>query len=299
MTDIVAELAPGRAVPGPLPLDGCHPRRWLILPVLLTGGFLLPLDFSIVNVALPSIRASLNASGGELQLTMALYAVAYAVFLITGGRLGDLFGRKAMFLIGMVGFMAASAACGLAPSIHVLIAGRLLQGVAAALMSPQVLATIRTIFPPAERSLALGYYGAMVGLALVLGQLCGGLLISLHPFGLSWQSIFLVNLPIGALDLAAAISAKRAGLERAGCRAGHSSLRRRLFSGIIGRSHAGAAPGAWRTGTGLCWRHRRAEPGDRGAAARRGAWRCDVRRDGDRGHRPGDCVPVADPHRTA
>ncbi len=170
MTDTVAERSPSLAH-AVRPAEASHPRRWLVLPVLLTGAFLLPLDFSIVNVALPSIRASLDASSGELQLTMAFYAVAYAVLLITGGRLGDMFGRKAMFLAGMAGFMVASALCGFAPTIHVLIAGRLIQGVAAAMMSPQVLATIRTIFPPAERSRALGYYGAMIGLALVLGQL--------------------------------------------------------------------------------------------------------------------------------
>jgi MFS family permease len=186
------------------PADSGHPRRWLILPVLLLGNFLLPLDFSIVNVALPSIRESLSASSGELQFIIAAYAVSYAVLLITGGRMGDIFGRKAMFIGGMAAFMVASTACGLAPSIHVLIAGRLVQGVAAAMMSPQTLAMIRVIFPPAERSAAIGYYGATVGLALVVGQLCGGLLIGLHPFGLGWQSIFLVNLPVGALDLALA-----------------------------------------------------------------------------------------------
>jgi EmrB/QacA subfamily drug resistance transporter len=178
-----------------------HPRRWLTLPVLLIGAFLLPLDFSIVNVALPSIRESLGASGGEMQLVIAFYAVTYAVFLVTGGRLGDLFGRKAMFIGGMAGFMLASAACGLAPSIHMLIAGRLVQGLAASVMAPQVLATIRVIFPPGERSRAIGYYGATIGLAVVLGQLCGGLLIWLQPFGYTWQAIFLVNLPVGALDL--------------------------------------------------------------------------------------------------
>jgi EmrB/QacA subfamily drug resistance transporter len=196
MSEITADV-----LPAALATEDCHPRRWLVLPVLLLGAFLLPVDFSIVNVALPSIRASLGASSGELQLMIAFYAVAYAVFLITGGRLGDLVGRKAMFIGGMAGFMAASAACGFAPSIVVLIAGRLVQGLAAAMMSPQVLATIRVIFPAQERSRALGFYGATIGLALVVGQLIGGVLIGLHPFGYTWQAIFLVNLPVGALDL--------------------------------------------------------------------------------------------------
>jgi MFS family permease len=207
MTEIVADLLPvparGPGQPAAVAETG-HPRRWLVLPVLLTGAFLLPLDFSIVNVALPAIRESLHASGGEQQLMIAFYMVSYAVLLITGGRLGDLLGRKRLFIGGMAGFMAASAACGFAPTIGVLIAGRLVQGVGAAMMSPQVLAMIRVIFPAAERSRALGYYGAVVGLALVVGQLCGGLLITLHPFGYTWQSIFLVNLPVGALDLALA-----------------------------------------------------------------------------------------------
>lgn len=172
-----------------------------MLPVLLLGAFLLPLDFSIVNVALPSIRASLGASSGQLQLVIAFYAVAYAVLLITGGRLGDLFGRRRMFLGGMAAFMLASALCGLAPSIEILVAARLLQGLAAALLSPQILASIRVIFPPGERNRALGFYGATIGTALVAGQLVGGVLIGLHPFGLTWESIFLVNLPVGAVDL--------------------------------------------------------------------------------------------------
>lgn len=206
MTDITAESLPLlRRVSAPTIAESSHARRWLALPVLLAGSFLLVVDFSIVNVAMPSIRESLGASDGQLQLIIAFYAAAYAVLLITGGRLGDLLGRKTMFIGGMAGFMAASAACGLAPSIHVLIAGRLLQGVAAAMMSPQVLASVRVLFPEtAERNRALGYYGATLGLGMILGQLFGGLLIGLHPFDLTWQTIFLINLPVGAVDLALA-----------------------------------------------------------------------------------------------
>jgi EmrB/QacA subfamily drug resistance transporter len=201
---VIDKAAPPPARPGLSTGEFGHPRRWLILAVLLTGAFLLPVDFSIVNVALPSIRAGLDASGGELQLIIAGYAVAFAVLLITGGRLGDLYGRKTMFLAGMACFIFASALCGLAWNIHVLIAARLVQGVAAAMLQPQVLASIRVIFPPAERNRALGLYGATMGLGVSIGQLIGGVLIGLHPFGTTWQSIFLVNLPVGALDLAAA-----------------------------------------------------------------------------------------------
>jgi MFS family permease len=185
--------------------DAGHPKRWSILVVLLLGGFLLPLDFSIVNVALPSIQASLFASPAELQLIIALYAVFYSVLLVTGGRIGDLLGRKETFMTGLASFMLASAACGFAPNIHVLIAGRLVQGIAASLVMPQILATIRVIFPVAERSRAIGLYGVMIGSGLVFGQLLGGFLIRIAPFGYTWPTIFLVNLPVGAVDLIAAI----------------------------------------------------------------------------------------------
>ncbi len=174
-------------------------RPWRALAVLLVGGFLLPLDFSIVNVAVPIVRAEFRATGGDLQLVFSLYATAYAALLVTGGRLGDLYGRKRAFVLGLAGFMAASVLCGLATRMGALLAGRLLQGMAAALMSPQVLALIRQIFPDSRRSRALGLYGAMVGLATIAGQLLGGLLV-----GVSWRAIFLVNLPIGFAVLAAA-----------------------------------------------------------------------------------------------
>jgi EmrB/QacA subfamily drug resistance transporter len=177
------------------------PRRWLALPVLLTGAFLPPLDFFIVNVALPSIRASLKASSAELQFVISAYAATYAVFLITGGRLGDLYGRRRMFLLGISGFTVASLLCGLAGSPQMLLAGRMLQGMAAAALAPQVLASIRVMFPLAEQSRALGLYAATFGIAATLGQLLGGVLISGHWWGLGWQLIFLVNLPVGIAAL--------------------------------------------------------------------------------------------------
>jgi EmrB/QacA subfamily drug resistance transporter len=173
----------------------------LALAVLLTGAFLPPLDFFIVNLALPAIRSGLNTSGAELQLIISSYASAYAVFLITGGRLGDLYGRKRMFMTGMAGFVLASALCGLAPGPGVLILGRVLQGLAASVMAPQVLATLRSLFSQAEQPRVMGLYGSVFGLAAVAGQLGGGALITWHPFGLGWQSIFWVNVPIGIAAL--------------------------------------------------------------------------------------------------
>src|SRR5437660_8991837 len=131
------------------------PRRWAALAILLVGAFLAPLDFFIVNVALPSISSGLKANSGEVQLVISGYSVVYAVFLITGGRLGDIFGRKVIFLAGLAGFALASAVCGLAWSPVSLIMGRLLQGLAAAAMAPQALASIHALFPARERGRAL------------------------------------------------------------------------------------------------------------------------------------------------
>ena len=182
------------------------PRRWLALCVLLAGTLLPPLDFFIVNVALPAIQADLQATPALAQLVVSVYAAAYAVTLILGGRLGDLYGRKRMFLAGMLGFGAASALCGCAPSPGVLVAGRLLQGISAAVMAPQSLASIHAIFPAEEKSRALGIYGATFGAASVAGQLLGGLLVSADLFGLGWRMVFLINLPVIALAVPAAIS---------------------------------------------------------------------------------------------
>jgi MFS family permease len=176
-------------------------RRWLAFAVLLVGAFLPPLDFFIVNVAIPSIKGSLHTTAAELQLVISGYAAAYAVFLITGGRLGDLFGRKRIFLVGMCGFGLTSLVCGLATTPAVLIAGRILQGLSAAAMAPQGLASVQALFSAQERSRALGLYGAAVGLAAVFAQALGGALISANILHLEWRIIFLVNLPIVAAVL--------------------------------------------------------------------------------------------------
>jgi MFS family permease len=181
------------------------PRRWAALVVLLTGAALGPMDFFIVNVAMPSITAGLGASSGEIQLVISGYAVVYAVFLVTGGRLGDLYGRKRVFLLGLAGFALASALCGLAPSPRLLILGRLVQALAAALMVPQALASIHALFPPHERGRALSIYGIMIGLSSAAGQLLGGALVGADLGGMSWRLIFLINLPIAVLTLLTAL----------------------------------------------------------------------------------------------
>jgi EmrB/QacA subfamily drug resistance transporter len=181
------------------------PTRWLALTVLLTGAFLPILDFTIVNLALPSIRQSLGATSAQVQFVISAYAATYAVMLITGGRLGDLLGRKRMFLIGVAGFSVTSLLCGFAASPTVLILGRILQALMATVMAPQVLASIRILFPGPEQTRALALYGATFGLANICGQLLGGFLVFAHPFGFAWQSIFFINIPIGIAAFVGAV----------------------------------------------------------------------------------------------
>jgi len=198
MSTPTATAEPGRA-PG-----GADPRRWIALAVVLTAGFMQLVDISIVNVAIPSIQRDLDATYSQIQWVLAGYQLAFAVMLITGGRLGDIFGRKRLFMTGMAGFTLASALCGLAQSAEMLIGSRVLQGLFGAVMFPQILSVIQVTFPPKERAGAFGMFGATIGLATITGPLVGGLLIEADLFGLEWRPIFLVNVPIGILALAAA-----------------------------------------------------------------------------------------------
>jgi len=191
-----------------------YPKRWLALPVILTAAFLSVLDFFIVNISIAEIRAGLGASYADVEFVITAYGISYAIFMITGGRLGDLYGRKKMFISGMAGFTAASALCGLAATPGMLIAARIFQGVFAALMVPQGLAIIQVTFPPREKSAAFSIFGTGVGIAAIAGQILGGVLIDLNLFGLGWRTIFLVNVPVGILSITAAfflIPESRAG----------------------------------------------------------------------------------------
>jgi EmrB/QacA subfamily drug resistance transporter len=171
------------------------------LAVVLVGIFLPMVDFFIVNVALPTIDRDLNASAPLLELVVSAYATAYALLLVVGGRLGDSFGRKRLFLAGMTAFTLASLACGLAPTAVFLVIARAAQGASAALMVPQVLSTIQAATTGERRARALGRYGATGGIAAVAGQLLGGLLVSANLDGTGWRPIFLVNVPIGLAGL--------------------------------------------------------------------------------------------------
>ncbi|MFI6744156.1 MFS transporter [Nonomuraea sp. NPDC050451] len=177
---------------------GLHPFGVFIL---LAGAFLPIMDFFITNVALPSIDASLHASASSLELIIAGYGVAYAALLVLGGRLGDRYGRHRIFLGALVGFIVASLSCGIAPTIEVLIGARIVQGATAALLIPQVLATFHHTLEGERKARAVGLYGATSGIAAVVGQLVGGLLVSADIAGASWRPIFLVNVPIGLIVL--------------------------------------------------------------------------------------------------
>jgi EmrB/QacA subfamily drug resistance transporter len=179
-------------------------RRWLALVVVVAASFMAIFDQFVVNVAIPTMQRDLHASFAQIQFVIAGYALAYAVTLITGGRLGDIYGRKRLFMIGMAGFTLASALCGLAPGPGLLVGARLVQGFGAALMSPQVLSIIQVTFPEGERSGALSVYGAVIGIASLAGQALGGFLIRANLFGLSWRIVFLVNIPVGIAALIAA-----------------------------------------------------------------------------------------------
>jgi MFS family permease len=171
-----------------------------LLTVLL--GAALPLiDFFIVNVALPTMGQDLHASEPVLELVVAGYGIAYAVLLVLGGRLGDLLGRRRMFLGGMAAFGLTSLACGLAPSAWMLVIARIAQGAASAALLPQVLATIQATTQGPHRARAMGMYGATAGLSMVAGQILGGVLVSADLFGTGWRSVFLVNVPITVLAL--------------------------------------------------------------------------------------------------
>ncbi|MFI7131083.1 MFS transporter [Nonomuraea sp. NPDC050153] len=199
-----ATLSAGRA--GPVPgspravaqAGGLHPFGVFIL---LAGAFLPIMDFFITNVALPSIDASLHASASSLELVIAGYGVAYAALLVLGGRLGDRYGRHRMFLGALAGFVLVSLSCGLAPTVEVLIGARIVQGATAALLIPQVLATFHHALEGERKARAVALYGATSGIAAVVGQLVGGLLVSADIAGTSWRPIFLVNVPIGVVVL--------------------------------------------------------------------------------------------------
>ena len=188
----------GNATP-PHPPAGL--RRWAALPVILAGTFMVTLDFFIVNVAIPAMQHDLRADSGAILLVVAGYGLAYAAGLVPAGRLGDLYGRRRIFMVGLALFTLASAACGVAPTPEVLVLARVVQGLAAALLSPQVLAMLGIVYTGDDRARAFNAYGMVLGIAAVGGQLIGGLLIAADIAGLQWRACFLINVPVGIAAL--------------------------------------------------------------------------------------------------
>jgi MFS family permease len=176
-------------------------RPGLVLAIVLIGQFMAVLDASIVNVAAPSIHASLHASGASLQLIVAGYTITYAVLLVTGARLGDILGHRRMFLAGVVVFTLASLGCGLATTAGLLIGLRFAQGVGAAMLIPQVLSLIQRTHQGTARIKAMSRYSAVIAGGAVVGQVVGGLLISANVLNEGWRPVFLVNVPIGLILL--------------------------------------------------------------------------------------------------
>jgi EmrB/QacA subfamily drug resistance transporter len=173
----------------------------LTIGVILIASFMDLLDATIVSVAAPTIEKDLGTSAAALQWTVAGYTLALGAGLITGGRIGDLFGRRRAFMIGLAGFVLASAACALVPTAGFLVGVRILQGLAAGLLVPQVFGIIRSSLAPAAMGKAFGAYGAVQGLAAISGPLLGGALVDANLFGLGWRTIFWVNVPIGLIGL--------------------------------------------------------------------------------------------------
>jgi EmrB/QacA subfamily drug resistance transporter len=184
-------------VPADAPTGAYDPRRWRSLPVVLSATFMSLFDIFVVNVAAPSIQHDLHASSSTLELVVAGYSFSYAAGLVTGARLGDLFGRRRLFMVGLALFAAASLVSGIAPTSAILVAGRLAQGFGAAAMVPQVLSLLNVNFRPEERPRVFSLFGVTVGLGTVAGQILGGVLLHLNLFGWGWRPIFLVNVPIG------------------------------------------------------------------------------------------------------
>ena len=174
-------------------------RKWWTLAAVSFGLFMIMLDNTVVNVALPAIQEDLGADLSQLQWIVTGYALSFAALMLIGGKLADAYGRRLLFVVGILVFTASSLWCGLADSSETLIAARVVQGVGAALMNPATLSIIAATFPPRERGTAIGIWAGVSALALAIGPLVGGLLAE-H---LSWHWIFFVNVPVGAIAIAA------------------------------------------------------------------------------------------------
>jgi EmrB/QacA subfamily drug resistance transporter len=217
-------------------------RHRLLLPVILAAMFMYGFDLNVVNVAIPSLQRELHAGQVAIELVVGGYAFTYAAGLVTGGRLGDLFSHRRMFLLGMAAFTVASVLCGAAQTPGQLVAARLLQGLTAAMMVPQILALIMGSFTTQERPKALAWFGVTAAVSGVFGQVLGGLLLNADMFGLGWRVVFLLNLPVGVVVLALAArvlprvaAGRQAGLDPVGVLGVSGSLALALVPLVLGR----------------------------------------------------------------
>jgi EmrB/QacA subfamily drug resistance transporter len=202
MVHIGSPAAPSAVTTAPVVRN---PVRWLVFAVVIAANIMDLMDATIVNVAGPSIRVALGGSASFLQWLPAGYTLAFAVFLITGARLGDMFGRRRLFLIGSAGFTLMSAACALAPSPGVLIVFRVLQGAFGALMIPQGFGMIKEVFDEDEITKVFGAFGPMMGLSILAAPILAGALVEANLWGIGWRLVFLINVPIGIVAFAGAV----------------------------------------------------------------------------------------------
>ena len=182
-----------------------HPLRWFVFAVVIAANIMDLMDATIVNIAGPSIRAALGGNASTLQWLPAGYTLAFAVFLITGARLGDKFGRRRLFLIGSAGFTVMSAACAVAPSMELLIAFRVLQGAFGALMIPQGFGMLKEVFAEDEMTKVFGAFGPVMGLSILAAPILAGALVEANLWGIGWRLVFLINVPIGVAAFVGAV----------------------------------------------------------------------------------------------
>jgi len=207
-------------------------RRWWVLAIVVAAQFMFGVDAFIVNVAIPTIAVELRAGAAQIEAVIAIYLIAYATLVVTGGRLGDIYGTKNVFIASALGFTVTSVWCGLAQSGPELILARLAQGATAALMVPQVLATLHLLFTDSSRARAFGIYGIVLGLAGAAGFMLGGVLVTLDLAGLGWRAVFFVNVPFGVVIIAAALKIMPTVPRRAGTRLDMSGAIV-LFTGLL------------------------------------------------------------------
>lgn len=181
--------------------EGPDPRRWKILSVSLVIGFMALLDVSVVNLAVPSMQQGLHASAGTIQWVVSGYALAFGLTLVAGGRIGDAYGRRRMMLLGLTGFILASAAVGFAPTAGAVIAARLVQGATAGMLTPQNSGLIQQLFSGPERGRAFGMFGFTVSVSSATGPVLGGLILAVAGEEEGWRYLFLLNVPIGIVAL--------------------------------------------------------------------------------------------------